>query len=273
MRLKIHISTCPNDTFMFDALLHHRLDTEGLEFDPYLADIEVLNTMAVDGVPDITKCSYAVLPEILDQYQVLSSGSALGRGNGPLLVSKKPLNKENLKDLSVAIPGKRTTANLLMKNLFPELKDKREMVFSEIIPAVASGQVDAGVLIHEGRFIYPDHGLHLVADLGVEWEGKYGLPLPLGAIAVRRSLPGEVKRKIDRLLSHSVRFAFEHPEASRQFIKQHAQELNDAVIQSHIDLFVNEFSVHLGNTGRRAVQQLIKNNTEEFVFVPCEKQP
>jgi len=262
MKLKVHISTCPNDTFMFDALLHQRIDTEGLEFEVHLADIEELNRLALDGVADITKCSYAIVPGIMPEYQILNSGSALGRGNGPLLVSKKPLSKNDLKGLTVAIPGERTTANLLLKNLFPEITDKRIMLFSDIIPAVTEGRADAGVLIHEGRFMYEEKGLSLVADLGEEWEKRYGLPLPLGAIAIRRSLPEALKRKIDRLLGQSVRYAFENPEKSRHFIKQYAQELDESVIQSHINLFVNEYSVDLGQEGRQAVIRLLGNEVE-----------
>ena len=257
MKLKVNISTCPNDTFMFDALLHRRIDTEGVEFEPRLADIEELNRLALSGEADITKCSYAVVPQIIDEYQILNSGSALGRGNGPLLVSKRPLDRNGLSGLTVAIPGERTTANLLLKSLFPEMQDKREMLFSEVIPAVVAGKADAGVLIHEGRFVYREKGLSLVADLGMEWETRYGLPLPLGAIAVRRSLPEELKRKMDRLLSRSVGYAFENPDESRAFIKRYAKELDDDVIRSHIDLFVNSYSLDLGEEGRKAVARLI----------------
>jgi len=261
MKIKINISTCPNDTFMFDALLHGRIDTGNLEFDTHLADIEELNALALNGVSDITKCSYAIVPQIIGEYQILNSGSALGRGNGPLLVSHEPLDKSNLAGKKVAIPGIHTTANLLLKNLFPEITDKSEMLFSDIIPAVAEGKVDAGVLIHEGRFIYQEKGLSLVADLGQEWEARYGLPLPLGAIAVRRSLPEELKQEIDRLLSQSVSYAFEHPEKSRNFIKLYAQELDDSVIQSHIDLFVNNYSIDLGTEGKEAVLRLLEGRT------------
>lgn len=259
MKLRIHISTCPNDTFMFDALLHHRIDTEGLEFEVRMADIEELNDRALDGLADVTKCSYAVVPQIAERYQVLDSGSALGRGNGPLLVSRNPVKIDKTNPLRVAIPGKRTTANLLLSNLFPEITNKVEMLFSDIIPAVSNGEVDAGVLIHEGRFVYREKGLHLIADLGLEWEKRYALPLPLGAIAVRRALPDELKAKINRVLRRSVEFAFAHPEASRDFVKRYAQELDDSVIRQHIGLFVNPFSVDLGENGREAVWKLLGN--------------
>ena len=264
MKITIHISTCPNDTFMFDALIHRRIDTEGLEFEIHLTDIEELNESALQARADVTKCSYAVVPQIADKYQVLNSGSALGRGNGPLLVSKKTFDKANLGGLAVAIPGELTTANLLLRNLFPEITDKREMLFSDIIPAVAEGKADAGVLIHEGRFVYGEKGLSLIADLGLEWETRYGgLPLPLGAIAVRRSFPEELKQKIDRLVKKSVEYAFENPKKSYIFIKQHARELDDAVIQSHIGLFVNRYSVDLGKEGRQAVMGLLADQMDE----------
>ena len=263
MKLKLHISTCPNDTFMFDALLHGRIDTGGLEFEPYLADIEDLNSLALLGEADITKCSYAILPRIIEEYQVLNSGSALGRGNGPLLVSRLPVSKRDLRGLTVAIPGELTTANLLLGSLFPDIGEKREMLFSDIIPAVAEGKADAGVLIHEGRFVYRRHGLSLVADLGLEWEKRYGLPLPLGAIAVKRDLSGAWKQRIDEVLRRSVEYAMDHPEASRDFIKHHAHELDEQVIRQHIALFVNPFSVDLGAEGKEAVVRLLENRLPE----------
>ncbi len=250
---------------MFDALLHGRIDTQGLSFEVHLADIEELNTLVLKGFPDVTKCSYAVMPRIAAEYQVLNSGSALGRGNGPLLVSRKPLEKSKLHNITVAIPGELTTANLLLQRLFPEITKKREMLFSDIIPAVASEAVDAGVLIHEGRFVYAEKGLSLVSDLGLEWESRYGLPLPLGAIAVRRALPNALKMSIERLVSESVKYALAHPDASRDFVKRHAQELDDDVIRRHIDLFVNDFSVDLGEEGRAAVTRLI--GPEKNVFL------
>ncbi len=250
---------------MFDALLHGQIDTQGLAFEVHLADIEELNELALKGIPDVTKCSYAIVPRIAAEYQILSSGSALGRGNGPLLVARKPLDRSELCHVTAAIPGELTTANLLLKNLFPEVAKKREMLFSEIIPAVAAGVVDAGVLIHEGRFVYAEKGLSLVADLGLEWEARYGLPLPLGAIAVRRSLPNALKMSIERLVSESVKYALAHPDASRDFVKRHAQELDDRVIRSHIDLFVNDFSVDLGEEGRAAVTRLIGPENNVFL--------
>lgn len=271
MIYKVHISTCPNDTFMFDAMLHHRIDTEGLEFTTRLADIEQLNEEAVSGIADITKISYAVVPHILKQYLVLNSGSALGRGNGPLVVSKKPLTKDDLSGLTVAVPGMMTTANLLLETLFPGIGDKKEYLFSEVAGAVINGEVDAGVLIHEGRFIFREKGLSLVADLGTEWEERHGLPLPLGAIAVRRSLPEDEIRKIERVLRRSVQYAFDHPNVSSCFIKEHAKELDDVVIRSHIELFVNRYSLNIGDEGRQAAIRLFGHRLtaeqRENVFV------
>ncbi|MCD8186943.1 MAG: 1,4-dihydroxy-6-naphthoate synthase [Rikenellaceae bacterium] len=274
MIVKTHISTCPNDTFMFDALLHGPMERQGLIFEPYLADIEVLNDLAVRGIPDLTKCSYAVVPELLEQYQILTSGSALGRGNGPLLVSRERFDPQQLSTVTVAIPGEKTTANLLLGKLFPQITRKRTMLFSEIIPALTSGAVDAGVLIHEGRFIYRQHGLHLIADLGREWEGRFGVPLPLGAIAVRRSLPEALKIKIDRLLSQSIRFAFENPEHSRPFVHRYAQEMDESVVRQHIGLFVNEFSIGLGAPGKEAVRLLLGERVADCaLFVEEPRRP
>ena len=253
-RLRLRISPCPNDTFMFDALLNGRISTEGLAFDVAFHDIEELNegVASPDG-PDISKISYAVLPAVVDRYALLDSGSALGRGNGQLLVRRRgdrsPIRR-------VAIPGELTTANAMLKRFFPEIVDRTPMLFSEIAPAVARGAFDAGVLIHEGRFTYERHGLELVADLGALWERQTGLPLPLGAIVAHRSLPAEVRRTFDRLLHDSIAYAFAHPAASRAFVKEHARELDDAVIDRHIALFVNRYSLSLGEEGRRAVCEL-----------------
>ena len=172
MKLKLSISTCPNDTFMFDAMLHRRIDTEGLDFDLTMADIEQLNAAALAGEPDITKLSYASFPLVADRYRILGSGSALGRGNGPLLVSRHKLYPDELRDARIAIPGEHTTANRLLSLFFPEASDKRVYLFSDIADAVLSDECDAGVLIHEGRFTYRGKGLRLVADLGEEWEKR-----------------------------------------------------------------------------------------------------
>lgn len=238
---------------MFDALVNGRIDTQGLHFEVEYHDIEELNRRVRKGVPDISKISCAVLPAILRNYALLDSGAALGRGNGPLLVRRADFGGEIRR---IAVPGEYTTANALIQKLFPHSTDRTPMLFSQIAEAVARGEFDAGVLIHEGRFVYHKLGLELVADLGVEWERATSLPLPLGGIAARRTLPQTVRRQVERLIGQSIDYAFTHPEASRTYIKQHAQELDDAVIDAHIALFVNEFSRSLGDEGRRAVAAL-----------------
>lgn len=255
MKLELNISPCPNDTFMFDALVNGRIDPEGLRFDVSFADIEQLNLGVIEGRVQVSKISCAVLPLIAPRYRVLDSGSALGRGNGPLLVSRRGINFSDT-SLRIAVPGFHTTANLLMKKIFPHLRNKEELLFSRIADAVAGGEYDAGVLIHEGRFTYGGKGLRLAADLGAEWERTTGLPLPLGAIVVSRDLPREICEKMEVLLRRSVEYAFGNREASRNFIRGHAQELSPEVVESHINMFVNDFSVSLGDRGRQAVMEL-----------------
>lgn len=249
--LRLHISPCPNDTFMFDAIINGRIDCEGLRFEVEYHDIEELNRMAMAGTADITKISCAVLPEIAGRYALLTSGAALGRGNGPLFVRREedtgPMRR-------IAVPGLHTTANALVARLFPEIGERVPVLFSEIAEAVASGEFDGGVLIHEGRFVYRRHALTLVADLGQLWEERTGLPLPLGAIVMRRGHP-EAER-FDRLLHKSIAYAMAHPEASREFVKAHARELDDKVIEAHIALFVNDYSLQLGDEGLQAIRRL-----------------
>ncbi|MEN9332073.1 MAG: hypothetical protein RLZZ94_1163 [Bacteroidota bacterium] len=251
----IGFSPCPNDTFIFDAMIHNRLQ-ENEDWTTHLLDVEALNKNAAEGMYDVTKMSFAAYSLVADKYQILNSGSALGRGCGPLIISKSPLTLEELKDKTIAIPGARTTANLLMSIFVPECKSKLEMVFSDIEDAVLSGRCDAGLIIHENRFTYQQKGLFKVADLGELWESKTGLPIPLGCIAVKRSLPEEEKHQIDTLIRQSVEFAFANPDASKDYIAQHAQEMNSEVQQQHIDLYVNEFSVTLGQDGKKAIETL-----------------
>ena len=255
MKLKLNISPCPNDTFMFHALIEGRIDTGGLQFAASFADIEELNAMALGGEADVCKVSWAVVPAIVDQYRVLTSGNALGRGNGPLLVARKAVDTTD-SSLRIAVPGVHTTANLLMQRLFPALTNRTPVLFSEIADRVAADEFDAGVLIHEGRFTYADKGLKLVADLGEEWERATSLPLPLGAIVVSRRLPEKVQLTINQILRQSVQYALRHPEASADFVRQHAQEMDTRVIANHIALFVNDYSVDLGDDGRRAAAAL-----------------
>ena len=257
--LRLHISPCPNDTFMFDAMVNGRIDCEGLRFEVEYHDIEELNAAAESGVPDISKISCALLPAITEQYTLLNSGAALGRGNGPLLVRRKG---EDSPIRNVVVPGLHTTANALMQRLFPEVESRTPMLFSEIAAAVERGDFDAGVLIHEGRFVYQRRNLELVADLGLEWEARTGLPLPLGGIVIRRDTPADVRQKVERVLRRSIEYAFANPMLSREYVKSHAQEMEDDVIDSHIALFVNDFSLSLGDEGRAAMQALTA--LEEF---------
>lgn len=251
--LKLYISPCPNDTFMFDGWVNGRLEGESLAVDTAYYDIEELNRRVLAAEPDISKISTALWPHIREEYALLESGSALGRGNGPLLIRRKgeqgPLRR-------VAVPGLHTTACALMRRLFPEVEELEPRLFSEIAEAVERGEYDGGVLIHEGRFVYHRRNLELVADLGLAWEQRMGLPLPLGAIVIRRSLGPELKRRVEEQLRRSIAFAFENPQRSREYVKAHARELEDAVIDSHISLFVNEFSLGLGEEGHRAIETL-----------------
>lgn len=238
---------------MFDGIVNSRIDCEGLSFEVSFHDIEVLNAGVMEHLPDVSKISCAVLPAIAKHYRLLDSGAALGRGNGPLLVRRKG---EQSPLRHIAVPGEHTTANALVKRLFPEIEQRTPMLFSDIAAAVERGEFDGGVLIHEGRFVYERRHLELVADLGLEWEARTQLPLPLGGIVVRRELPEDVQQRVERVLRRSVEYAFAHPMTSREFVKQHAQELEDDVIDKHISLFVNDFSLSLGDEGRAAMEAL-----------------
>ncbi len=253
--LSLHISPCPNDTFMFDAIINKRIDLGGLCFDVEYWDIEELNAGVLHQRADISKISCAVLPAISQDYALLASGAALGRGNGPLFVRRSgdssPIRR-------VAVPGVHTTAYALMRRLMRLDVEYVPMLFSEIARAVTQGVVDAGVLIHEGRFVYQSLGLELIADLGLEWERTLGLPLPLGGIVAKRELGEDIRLRFENLLRQSISYAMAHPDASRDFIKSHAQECDDKVIESHIALFVNDFSLDLGEEGLRAVDELTR---------------
>lgn len=248
--LRLSISPCPNDTFMFDAIVNGRIDCEGLSFEVEYHDIEELNCGVEACEPDISKISCAVLPAIKQHYRLLDSGAALGRGNGPLLVRRKG---DEGQICHILVPGEHTTANALVGRLFPQIECREPMLFSEIAEAVERGDADAGVLIHEGRFVYERRNLELVADLGVEWERQTDLPLPLGGIVIKRELGDDVRLKFERVLRRSIEYAFANPLISREFIKAHAQEMEDDVIEKHIALFVNDFSLSLGEQGRRAI--------------------
>ena len=253
MKLTLNISPCPNDTFMFDAMVNGRIDCEGLSFEVKFLDIEQLNAAAEQGEAAVSKISCALLPAITASYSLLDCGAALGRGNGPLLVRRKG---DTSPIRHIAVPGLHTTANALICRLFPEIESRTPMLFSEIAAAVERGEFDAGVLIHEGRFVYERRNLELVADLGLEWEARTALPLPLGGIVIRRDVPHDVRERVERVLRRSIEYAFANPMASREWVKAHAQEMEDDVIDKHIALFVNDFSLTLGDEGRAAMQAL-----------------
>ena len=258
MKLTLAYSPCPNDCFMFDAMVHGRIDTEGLEFSVTLADIEALNHAAFAGQPDVTKLSFHAYAYCADTYVLLDAGSALGRNCGPLLISKRPIDRDEVTrgELSIAVPGKYTTANFLCGLAFPAARNKSEVLFSEIEPALLDGRFDAGVIIHENRFTYQARGLRKIIDLGEFWEEETGSPIPLGGIVVKRSLPDEVKQTINQVMRRSVEYAFAHRADSLPYVRAHAQEMSEQVMYQHIDLYVNEYSVDLGGEGRRAVEVL-----------------
>lgn len=259
MTLSLSFSPCPNDCFMFDAIVHHRIDLEGLEFRVVLDDVETLNRRAFSGDIDVTKLSFHAFAHCADQFVLLDAGSALGRGCGPLLISKREISQLEVAAgrLRIAIPGVYTTANFLLQVAFPAARNRTELVFSEIEAAVLDGRFDAGLIIHENRFTYEAAGLRKIVDLGEFWEETTGAPIPLGGIVIRRSLPHEVQQTMNRVMRRSVEYAFGHPEASRAFVREHAQEMSEDVMRRHIELYVNDYSIDLGEEGRRAVELLL----------------
>jgi 1,4-dihydroxy-6-naphthoate synthase len=246
---------------MFDAIVHRRIDLEGLDFDVRLADVEALNRDAFEGRTDVTKLSYHAFAYCTVRYAMLSAGSALGRNCGPLLISKRPIAPDEVAagDLRIAIPGTYTTANLLLGLAFPTAKSTISMVFSDIESAVQDGLVDAGVIIHENRFTYEARGLRKIVDLGEYWEGATGHPIPLGGIAIRRALSAQVQATMNRVLRRSVEYAFAHRGDALPYVRAHAQDMDDAVMLKHIDLYVNGYSIDLGADGRQAVDALFAN--------------
>ena len=256
--LTLGFSPCPNDCFMFDAIVNRRIDLEGLEFSVRLADVEALNKAAFAGEADVTKLSYHAYAFCIGDYVLLNAGSALGRNCGPLLISKRPIGADEVAggSLRIAIPGKFTTANFLLGLAFPRAQDKTPLVFSDIEAALISGRFDAGLIIHENRFTYQAKGLKKIIDLGEFWESETGAPIPLGGIVVKRSLSEDVKHRVNRVLRRSVEYAFAHRTASLDYVREHAQEMDQDVMCKHIDLYVNQYSVDLGPEGRRAVELL-----------------
>ena len=260
MKLSLGFSPCPNDCFMFDAIVNHRIDLEGLEFSIRMADVEALNKAAFAGDADVTKLSYHAYAHCARDYVLLDAGSALGRGCGPVLISRRTILTEEVAGgrLRIAIPGKFTTANFLLGLAFPGARDKTELVFSGIEPALLAGEFDAGVIIHENRFTYAAKGLKKIIDLGEFWEAETGAPIPLGGIVINRSAPDEVKQAVNRVLRRSVEYALANRAASLPFVREHAQEMSDDVMYRHIELYVNEYSVDLGVEGKRAVELLFE---------------
>jgi 1,4-dihydroxy-6-naphthoate synthase len=273
MTLSLGFSPCPNDCFMFDAIVNRRIDLEGLEFDIRMADVEALNQAAFTGRADVTKLSYHAYAHCARDYVLLDAGSALGRGCGPLLISRRPISREEVAagSLTIAIPGKFTTANCLLGLAFPAALDKTELLFSDIEAAVLEGRFDAGLIIHENRFTYAAKGLKKIIDLGEFWEAETGAPIPLGGIVINRSLPDEMKGAVNRVLRRSVEYAFAHRTDSLPFVREHAQEMSEDVMYQHIDLYVNDYSVDLGNEGRRAVELLFDRATAAGI-IPAVKQ-
>ncbi len=270
--IKLSFSPCPNDTFMFDALIHHKIDTEGLEFQVSYDDIETLNQKAFNGDSDMTKLSTSALSHLLDRYIILNSGSALGFGVGPLLVSRQPYEyiDQKIAELKIGIPGKFTTANFLLSLAYPNAALKEVMLFSAIEPALLAGKIDLGLLIHENRFTYAEKGLHKIADLGEYWQQRTGLPIPLAGIVVKREFSESQIRKLDRVLNRSIQFAFENPKSGIEFIRSHAQEMDEEVMYKHIELYVNKYSLDLGEEGRTAFRYLFAEAARQGLVEPFE---
>lgn len=270
MKLTLGFSTCPNDTFIFDAMVHGKIDTEGISFEPWLADVEELNKKAFRHEIHVTKLSFHAFAYAADHYNLLRSGSALGRNNGPLLISSDPLSVDSLGNGVIAIPGKYTTANLLFSIFYPGALRKKEILFSDIEDALLSQKADAGVIIHENRFTYERKGLVKLADLGELWESETGMPIPLGGIAVDRSLPPEVQLRMERILRRSVEYAESYVNASSSFVQKYAKIPDMEVIRKHIALFVNEYTIDLGEEGINAVTMLFRKAFQKGVI---DKEP
>lgn len=283
--ITLGFSPCPNDTFIFDALIHGKIDTGGLTFAVEYHDVETLNHQAFAGALDVTKLSYHAFAYAADTYELLDAGSALGFGVGPLLIAKDVALVEQLQQvlddttgssldqskIRVGIPGKFTTANFLLSLAFPQLVNKVELVFSDIEEALLDGRIDVGLIIHENRFTYQDKGLLKVVDLGDYWERTTGFPIPLGGIVVKRSLDADLKLKINTLVRQSVQFAFENPKSGLAYIKQHAQAMEEEVMYKHIELYVNRFSEDLGEEGRAAIQYMF-DEAQQLNIVPESRQ-
>jgi 1,4-dihydroxy-6-naphthoate synthase len=258
MKLTIGFSPCPNDTFIFDALVNNKIDTGDFEFEPVLEDVQTLNEWAKEQRLDITKLSLPAAFNCSNNYAILNSGAALGYGVGPLLIAKKMVNIPDLHHCKIAIPGENTTANFLLSFAFPQAKNKVPALFSGIEDAVLNGDVDLGVIIHENRFTYEKRGLIKICDLGEVWEQREKLPIPLGCITIKRSIPAETRKQIDELIRKSVQYSYSNYPNLSPYIVEHAQAMEEEVMRKHIDLYVNESSLDLGQQGKAAIEKLFE---------------
>ena len=258
MKLSLGFSPCPNDTFIFDALVNKKIDTEGLDFDIHLEDVQTLNNFALEDRLDFSKISYGVLPLLLNTHTLLHSGGAMGNSVGPLLISKNEnITASDVNNLRIAIPGKNTTAYLLFSFVYPNAKNISFYVFNEIEAAVLSGEVDAGVIIHENRFTYAQKGLYKITDLGAEWETKTKSPIALGGIVASNRISKPIMQHVDQLIAKSVEYAFNNYPAISEYVSCHAWEMSEDVMRQHIDLYVNDFSRDMGDTGKKAIETLV----------------
>src|SRR5688572_30801311 len=258
MKLSIGFSPCPNDTFIFDALINHKIDTKGFEFDLRLEDVQTLNQWAMAGELDVSKISYGVLPSVLKEYVVLNSGSALGKGVGPLLIAKNTWNDAEVEESLIAIPGKNTTAHLLFSMAYPRATRKIFLRYDEIENFVLTGK-GLGVIIHENRFTYEAKGLTKLVDLGDFWEKETRVPIPLGGIIMRKSFDRNIQLQVDALIKASIEFAFSNYPNLTDFVKINSQEMSEDVMRKHIDLYVNDFSIDLGAAGKTAIKRLLRS--------------
>ena len=255
MKFSLAFSPCPNDTFIFDALVNQKIDTKGISFEVFLEDVQTLNEWAMQGKMDFSKISYGVWNKVKNQYQLLNSGGALGKGVGPLLITK-PGNINSVNDMTIAIPGENTTAHLLFSLAYPNATKKVFKVFHEIENAVLNGEVDAGVIIHENRFTYEAKGLKKIIDLGAYWEETQQLPIPLGGIIAKKTIDPAIIQQVDALIKQSIEYAFAHYPTVAPYVSEHAQEMSEEVMRQHINLYVNNFSLDLGTEGHAAVEKL-----------------
>lgn len=273
MELRIGFSPCPNDTYIFDALVHRRIDTEGLSFNVVMDDVEALNKMATHQTLEVTKLSFHAFFHVLNSYQLLQSGGALGHNCGPLLIAKEPFSLDQINQKKIAIPGQMTTAHFLLQLRFGNQFKTEPMLFSAIEDRVLDGTVDAGLIIHENRFTYHERGLGKLIDLGQWWENTYQHPIPLGGIVVRRDLSASIKQKLNRVIRRSVEYANQNPSASLAYTKKYAQEMDIDVLQQHIQLYVNEYSVDLGQKGKEAIQNMHHLAVEQQVLPSLSTLP